>query len=197
MRKSVDDHLQSLTDSLETKLGRIVSSYNLNFEEIDITCEDLRTMLSEVLNINSLLSSRLLKIVTHKIDSSAFQSTIENLNEQISSELFVNSRKIHEIGEKEFEVEHELKSLKEILEGLRTDYQRNYNRLRLDEDKSSLYGSGSKNMRPSLEHVNEGMVSPKDVEQLFKKADGPYDCYNTMERKPHGRQRSNLSRSIR
>jgi|JI6StandDraft_1071083.scaffolds.fasta_scaffold21606_4 hypothetical protein len=51
-------------------------------------------MLSEVLNINSLLSSRLLKIVTHKIDSTAFQSTIETLNEQISEELFVNSRRL-------------------------------------------------------------------------------------------------------
>ena len=38
MRKTVEEYMQSLTDSFETKIGRIVNSYNLNFEEIDLNC---------------------------------------------------------------------------------------------------------------------------------------------------------------
>lgn len=152
-------------------------------------------MLSEVLNINSTLTSRLLGIVTHKIDSSAFQSTIETLNEQISEELFVNNRRLQEIGEKEFEVEHELKSLKEILEGLRNDYQRNYNRIRLDDDRSCC--SARKNVQ---QECLADCISPKDAEQImFKKGETPsaYDCLSSLDRRIAGKQRSNLSRSIR
>jgi hypothetical protein len=45
------------------------------------------------------------------------------LNEQVISTLHSNNRKINEIGDKEFEVEHELRMMKEVLAGLRRDWE--------------------------------------------------------------------------
>jgi hypothetical protein len=41
----------------------------------------------------------------------------------VISTLHSNNRKINEIGDKEFEVEHELRMMKEVLAGLRRDWE--------------------------------------------------------------------------
>lgn len=79
-------------------------------------------MISEILSINSVLTQKLVGAITNKLDCLTFESTIEHLNEQITSTLCLNNRKIRELGDKEFEVEHELKSLKAVLGGLKHDY---------------------------------------------------------------------------
>jgi hypothetical protein len=51
-------------------------------------------MVSEILNINSLLSQKLITLVTNKLDSMTFQSTIENINSKIHESFSVNNKKI-------------------------------------------------------------------------------------------------------
>lgn len=89
-------------------------------------------MIGEILSINSVLTQKLVGTITNKLDCMTFESTIEHLNEQITSTLCSNTRKIREVCDKEFLVEHELKSLKEVLTNLKHDYERSRNRLRDD-----------------------------------------------------------------
>jgi hypothetical protein len=121
-------------------------------------------MIAEILSINSILTQKLVGTITNKLDCMTFESTIEHMNEQISSTMHLNSRKIREIGDKEFEVEHELKSLKEILCNLKHDYERNYNKLRMDDERSSIGGESDRKSirgcRRPFREVSPLLMSP-------------------------------------
>lgn len=126
--------LADASEGLEHRLAGVVGSYNLNFEEVDCAVHELSAMLAELLGVSSKLTQKLLAVVSSKLDSRRLESSMEDLNERVAEELWSNRRRIKEIDQKEFEVENELRCLKDILQHLKSDYDRNYRRLRYEEE---------------------------------------------------------------
>jgi hypothetical protein len=96
-------------------------------------------MIAEILSINSILTQKLVGTITNKLDCMTFESTIEHMNEQISSTMHLNSRKIREIGD-------------------------NYNKLRMDDERSSIGGESDRKSirgcRRPFREVSPLLMSP-------------------------------------
>lgn len=124
-----------------------------------------------------------------------FESAMENLNDQVISNLHVNNRKLNEIGDKEFEVEHELKAMKEMMGSLKREWDKRKG-LAADDERYSLCESERKSRRGALHGANwRGDLSPyimsPRIEETcrFRKTDASmYEHvggrYNGSERKP-------------